>query len=156
MENGFQHIYKPQWISCIQFGLTNAPAVFQALVNDVQQDFLNIFVFVYLDDILIFSHSLNSHRLHARQILQRLLEYKLFSRQRNVNFIGTFIELFFGLHRLSLPGRDGSFEIKGGSGLAHPFFQTWPPTVPGVCQFLQVVHQRLQFHGWPPHHTHLY
>ena len=38
----------------VPFGLTNAPAVFQALINDVLRDFLNIFVFVYLDDILIF------------------------------------------------------------------------------------------------------
>lgn len=37
------------------FGLTNAPAVFQAMVNDVLRDFLNHFVFVYVDDILIFS-----------------------------------------------------------------------------------------------------
>lgn len=36
------------------FGLTNAPAIFQALVNDVLRDFLDRFVFVYLDDILIF------------------------------------------------------------------------------------------------------
>ncbi len=36
------------------FGLTNAPAVFQALINDVLRDMLNQFVFVYLDDILIF------------------------------------------------------------------------------------------------------
>lgn len=36
------------------FGLTNAPAVFQALVNEVLRDFLDRFVFVYLDDILIF------------------------------------------------------------------------------------------------------
>ncbi len=33
------------------FGLVNAPAVFQALVNDVLQDMINVFVFVYLDDI---------------------------------------------------------------------------------------------------------
>lgn len=38
----------------LPFGLVNAPAVFQALVNDVLRDMLNIFVFVYLDDILIF------------------------------------------------------------------------------------------------------
>jgi hypothetical protein len=38
----------------LPFGLANAPAVFQALVNDVLRDMLNIFVFVYLDDILIF------------------------------------------------------------------------------------------------------
>lgn len=36
------------------FGLTNAPAVFQVLVNDVLRDMLDRFVFVYLDDILIF------------------------------------------------------------------------------------------------------
>lgn len=39
----------------IPFGLTNAPAVFQELVNDMVRDILNRFVFVYLDDILIFS-----------------------------------------------------------------------------------------------------
>ena len=43
------------------FGLTNAPAVFQALINDVLRDFLNKFVFVYLDDILIFSTSVETH-----------------------------------------------------------------------------------------------
>ncbi len=43
----------------IPFGLTNA--VFQALINDVLQDMLNQFVFVYLDDILIFSGSLEEH-----------------------------------------------------------------------------------------------
>lgn len=36
------------------FGLTNAPAVFQALVNDVHRDMLHKFLFVYIDDILIF------------------------------------------------------------------------------------------------------
>lgn len=37
------------------FGLTNAPAVFQNLINDVLRDMLNRFVFMYLDDILVFS-----------------------------------------------------------------------------------------------------
>ncbi len=44
------------------FGLTNAPAVFQALVNDVLREFLNKFVFVSLDDILIFSPDLENHK----------------------------------------------------------------------------------------------
>lgn len=51
------------------FGLSNAPAVFQPLVNDVLRDMLNRFVFVYLDDILIYSKS-----LHVQQVLKRLLE----------------------------------------------------------------------------------
>lgn len=43
------------------FDLTNAPAVFQALVNDVLHDIINRLVFVYLDDILIFSSNKEQH-----------------------------------------------------------------------------------------------
>ena len=43
------------------FGLTNAPAVFQALINDVLRDMFNHFVFVYLDDVSIFSKSHHEH-----------------------------------------------------------------------------------------------
>ena len=51
------------------FGLTNAPAVFQSLVNDVLRDMLNRSVFVYIDDILIFSRSVEEYRVHVRQVL---------------------------------------------------------------------------------------
>lgn len=61
----------------IPFGLTNAPAVFQTLLNDVLRDYLNQSVFVYLDDILVFSCNLEEHVQHVRQVLQRLLENKL-------------------------------------------------------------------------------
>lgn len=60
------------------FGLTNAPAVFQAMVDDVLRDFVNRCVFVYLDDILIFSRTLAEHQAHVRQVLQCLLENRLF------------------------------------------------------------------------------
>lgn len=81
------------------FGLTNAPAVFQSLINDVLRDFLNRFVFVYLDDILIFSQNLAEHQSHVRQVLQRLLENKLFVKAEKcdfhsskVSFLGFIIE----------------------------------------------------------------
>lgn len=51
------------------FGLTNAPAVFPALVNNVLRDMLNYFVFVYLDDILIFSKTLEEHTWHVHTVL---------------------------------------------------------------------------------------
>lgn len=60
------------------FGLTNTPAVFQALVNDVLRAMLDKFVFVYMEDILIFSHRLDEHTYHVRPIYVRLLEQKLF------------------------------------------------------------------------------
>ncbi len=79
-------------------GLVNAPAVFQALVNDVLRDMLNIFVFVYLDNILIFSPSLQVHVQHVRRVLQRLLENHLFVKAekcmfhaQSVTFLGSVV-----------------------------------------------------------------
>ena len=68
------------------FGLCNAPAVFQALVNDALRDMLGRFVFVYLDDILIYSRSLKEHQEHVRTVLQRLLENKLFVKTEKCSF----------------------------------------------------------------------
>ncbi len=82
----------------LPFGLTNAPAVFQALINDVLRDMVNRFVFVYLDDILIFSPSLQVHTQHVRQVLQRLLENQLYAKAekcvfhaKSVSFLGHII-----------------------------------------------------------------
>lgn len=49
------------------FWLVNTPAVFQELVNDVLRDMLNVFVFVYLDDIFLFSPQ--EHVQHVRCVL---------------------------------------------------------------------------------------
>lgn len=68
------------------FGLTNAPAVFQALINDVLRDMINHFVFVYLDDILIFSRTLKEHHHHVRQVLQRLLKNHLYVKAQKCEF----------------------------------------------------------------------
>lgn len=59
-------------------GLTNAPTVFQYLVNDVLRDLLNHKVFVYKDDILISSSDLNSQVAIVQEVLQRLLYHKLY------------------------------------------------------------------------------
>lgn len=82
----------------VPFGLTNAPAVFQALVNDVLRDF-NHFVFVYLDDILVFSKTHSDHVNHIRLVLQRLLENCLFVKgekcdfhMQTVSFLGFIVE----------------------------------------------------------------
>lgn len=68
------------------FGLTDATTVFEALVNDVLHDMLNKYVFVYLDDILIFSKSLSEHKEHVRSVLQRLLENRLFVKAEKCEF----------------------------------------------------------------------
>ncbi|XP_023806908.1 uncharacterized protein LOC105356774 isoform X2 [Oryzias latipes] len=68
------------------FGLTNAPAVFQNLVNDVLGDMINHFVFVYLDDILIFSRSKTEHVQHVRKVLLRLLQNQLYVKAEKCEF----------------------------------------------------------------------
>ena len=68
------------------FGLSNAPAVFQTLVNDVLRDMLNQFVFVYLDDILIFSPDEETHVEHVRRVLKRLLSNHLFAKAEKCEF----------------------------------------------------------------------
>lgn len=68
------------------FGLTNAPAVFQAMINDVLRDFLDHFVYVYLDDILIYSPDLDTHKKHVTAVLQRLLQNQLYVKAEKSEF----------------------------------------------------------------------
>ena len=58
------------------FGLTNAPATFQRMMNKALAPFIDRFVVVYLDDILIFSRNEEEHKEHLRKVLQRLREEK--------------------------------------------------------------------------------
>jgi RNase H-like domain found in reverse transcriptase/Reverse transcriptase (RNA-dependent DNA polymerase)/Integrase zinc binding domain/Chromo (CHRromatin Organisation MOdifier) domain/Integrase core domain len=54
------------------FGLSNAPATFQARINEVLRPFLDRYCTAYIDDILIYSNDLVSHRLHVKSVLQAL------------------------------------------------------------------------------------
>ncbi|MBW0592092.1 hypothetical protein O181_131807 [Austropuccinia psidii MF-1] len=74
------------------FGLTNAPASFQNLVNDIFADYLDIFVVVYLDDIMVFSSSLDEHVKHVASVLQRLRDNNLFAKASKCVFHASSVE----------------------------------------------------------------
>ena len=51
------------------FGLTNAPAQFMNMMNDLLGDYLDQFVLIFLDDILIYSANVQEHAEHLRKVL---------------------------------------------------------------------------------------
>lgn len=68
------------------FGLTNAPATFCTLMNRVQQPFLDKFMVVYLDDIVIYNNTLEDHVNHLRQVFQVLRENELYVKKEKCAF----------------------------------------------------------------------
>ena len=72
--------------SVMPFGLCNAPASFQHLTNDVFREFLDDFLVVYLDDLLIYSNTLEEHKNHVRQVLDRLRSAGLYVKPEKSQF----------------------------------------------------------------------
>ena len=68
------------------FGLTNAPTTFQQVMNDVFRDKFSHFVVVFLDDILIYSRTLQDHVQHVRFVLQKLHDNSFYAEHSNMCF----------------------------------------------------------------------
>jgi hypothetical protein len=60
------------------FGLTNAPAAIQTLMNQILRPWLDEFVLVYLDDILIYSRNMEEHIVHVQKVLNALRKNELY------------------------------------------------------------------------------
>ena len=70
----------------MSFGLTNAPAFFVHMMNKVFMDFLDKFVVVFIDDILIYSKGEDKQKDHLRAVLQRLRDHKLYAKFSKCEF----------------------------------------------------------------------
>uniref|UniRef100_A0A0A9GW00 Reverse transcriptase domain-containing protein n=1 Tax=Arundo donax TaxID=35708 RepID=A0A0A9GW00_ARUDO len=70
----------------MSFGLTNAPAYFMYLMNKVFMEYLDKFVVVFIDDILVFSKNEEEHEEHLRLVLQKLRENQLYAKLSKCEF----------------------------------------------------------------------
>ena len=79
-KTAFQTRYEYFEYNVIPFGLTNVPAIFQHLMNDVFHEFLDHFVVVYLNNILVFSKNEKDHENHVRLVLEKLRSAGLYAK----------------------------------------------------------------------------
>jgi hypothetical protein len=91
-KTAFQTRYRSyEWLVMPE-GLTNAPAAFQCFVNSIFSNMLDICIVVYLDDILIYSQDLASHKQHVREVLKRLRKHRLYAKPKKCEFHSSSVE----------------------------------------------------------------
>ena len=97
-------IFRKRWglfeFLVMPYGVTNAPSQFMYLVQDILHRYLNVFVVVFIDDILVYSRNTEEHVEHLRLIFERLRKHQLFAKAskwtlyiNKVEFLGQWIML---------------------------------------------------------------
>eukprot|EP00253_Pinus_taeda_P016846 PITA_16846 len=70
----------------LPFGLTNAPSTFMCLMNSIFHQYLDRFVLIFIDDILVYSRTMEEHQEHLRKVLQTLREHQLYAKFSKCDF----------------------------------------------------------------------
>ena len=70
----------------MSFGLTNAPAYYMYLMNKVFMEYLDKFVVMFIDDILVYSKNEEEHEEHLRLVLKKLREHRLYAKFSKCEF----------------------------------------------------------------------
>ena len=79
-KTAFRTRYRHYEFLVMPFGLTNAPTTFMDLINRVFHPYLDQFVIVFIDDILVYSKSVDEHVLHLQIVLQTLRDRRLYAK----------------------------------------------------------------------------
>nr|GFC65668.1 putative reverse transcriptase domain-containing protein [Tanacetum cinerariifolium] len=79
-KTAFRTRYEHFEFTVMPFELTNAPAVFMDLMNRVCKSYLDMFVIVFIDDILIYSKTKKDHEIHVKLVLEMLKKERLYAK----------------------------------------------------------------------------
>jgi len=82
----FKTRYKHYQFLMMPFGLANAPTMFMDFINQLFQSYLDKFIVVFIDDILIYSSLYLEHEEQLRWVLQTLKEYRLYAKLSKCEF----------------------------------------------------------------------
>ena len=89
-------VFKMRWglyeFLVMPFGVTNAPTQFMNMMNDLLGEYLDKFVLVFLDDVLIYSANPQDHADHLRKVLGKLWEHQLFAKASKCEILKTSVE----------------------------------------------------------------
>ncbi|WMV59199.1 hypothetical protein MTR67_052584 [Solanum verrucosum] len=85
-KNPFRTRYDHYEFMVMSFGLINAPRTFMDLINSVFKQYLDLFVIIFIDDILIYSRNEEEHATHLRVVLQTLKDRQLFAKFSKCEF----------------------------------------------------------------------
>src|SRR5437667_6720947 len=77
----------------MQQGDCNSPSTFMRIINYILQAFLSIFIFVYLDDIFIYSDTLKNHIDYIKQVCLKLQKHQLYASAKKSQFFANRLEI---------------------------------------------------------------
>jgi HD-GYP domain-containing protein (c-di-GMP phosphodiesterase class II) len=89
----------------MSFGFINTPATWQAFINNVLRKYLDVFVIIYLDDILIFSKTEEEYKEHIKKILKKLINENLRIKIKKTKFHAKevdFLDFVIGRKRVKI------------------------------------------------------
>ena len=85
-KTAFQTRYRHYEFLVMSFGLTNAPAAFMDLMNRIFEEYLDKFVIIFINDILVYSSTMEEHELYLKIVLEKLREKKLYAKFSKCKF----------------------------------------------------------------------
>ena len=91
-KTAFRTCYRLFEWSVMPFSLTNTPVAFQQFINDIFSNLLDVYVVIYLDDILIYSNNMSEHHQHVKEVLKYLCKAGLYAKAEKCKFHSELVE----------------------------------------------------------------